>query len=285
MPLLADGRRLHLQQGPIDLIIEADGGQAAVAEAYRRAEAAFSLVLPSLVAELPLLRQPLDAALPPFQSPIARRMETACWPYRQGFITPMAAVAGAVADHMLSALIEGGGLIRGYVNNGGDIALHLAPGAAFTAGVAADPRRGELFGRLTIDAAQPARGIATSGWRGRSFSLGIADAVTILAASAAEADAAATVVANAVDADHPAIRRAPAKSEQPDSDLGDRLVTIAVGALPPSVIASALDQGAAVADRLLKAGRIFGAVLILGADLRVIGAPGMLEAKREEIAS
>lgn len=285
MPLLADGRRLHLQQGPIDLIIEADGEQAAVAEAYRRAEAAFPTVLPSLVAELPLLRQPLDAALPPFQSSIARRMAAACWPHRQGFITPMAAVAGAVADHMLAALIEGGGLIRAYVNNGGDIALHLASGAAFTAGVSAHPRQSDLFGRLTIDAAQPTRGIATSGWRGRSFSLGIADAVTILAASAAEADAAATVVANAVDADHPAIRRAPAASEQPDSDLGDRLVTIAVGALPPSVIASALDQGAAVADRLLEAGRIFGAVLILGADLRVIGAAHVLEAKREEIAS
>jgi ApbE superfamily uncharacterized protein (UPF0280 family) len=285
MPLLADGRRLHLQQGPIDLIIEADGAPAAVDSAYRRAEAAFPEVLPSLVADLSLLRQPLGGALPPFRSPIARAMAAACWPYRQGFITPMAAVAGAVADHMLAALIEGGGLSRAYVNNGGDIALHLTPGAAFTAGVAADPRRGDLFGRLTIDAAQPARGLATSGWRGRSFSLGIADAVTILAASAAEADAAASIVANAVNADHPAIRRAPACSEQPDSDLGDRLVTLAVGALPPSVAASALDQGAAMAARLLEAGRIYGAVLILGADLRVIGAAGMLEAKREESAS
>ena len=285
MPLLADGKRLHLQQGPIDLIIEADGEQAAVVEAYRRTEVAFPAVLPSLAAELPQLRQPLGGALPPFQSPIARAMAAACWPYRAGFITPMAAVAGAVADHMLGALTAGGGLRRAYVNNGGDIALHLAPGATFTVGVSADPRQGDLFGRLTIHAAQPARGLATSGWRGRSFSLGIADAVTILAASAAEADAAATVVANAVTADHPAIRRAPAKDEQPDSDLGDRLVTVGVGALPPSLIASALDQGAAVAQRLLETGRIFGVVLILGADLRVIGTAGMLEAKREEIAS
>jgi len=285
MPLLADGRRLHLQQGPIDLIIQADGAPAAVADAYRRAEAVFPAILPSLVAELPLLRAPLDGNLPPFQSAIARTMAAACWPYRQGFITPMAAVAGAVADHMLTILTETGELTRAYVNNGGDIALYLGSGTSFTAGVAADPRQGELFGRLTIDAAQPARGIATSGWRGRSFSLGIADAVTILAASAAEADAAATIVANAVTADHPAIRRAPAQSEQPDSDLGDRLVTVAVGVLPPAVVDAALCQGAAVAERLLKAGRIFGAVLILGAELRVIGAAGMLEAKREEIAS
>ena len=61
------------------------------------------------------------------------------------------------------------------------------------------------------------RGIATSGWRGRSFSLGIADAVTVLAATAAEADAAATVIANAVDLPgHPAIdTRAGAASSRP----------------------------------------------------------------------
>ena len=41
----------------------------------------------------------------------------------------------------------------------------------------------------------PVRGVATSGWRGRSHSLGIADSVTVLAATAAMADAAATVIA------------------------------------------------------------------------------------------
>ena len=65
------------------------------------------------------------------------------------------------------------------------------------------------------------RGIATSGWRGRSFSLGIADAVTVLADRAAAADAAATIIANAVDLPgHPAIVRVPACELAPDSDLG-----------------------------------------------------------------
>ena len=67
------------------------------------------------------------------------------------------------------------------------------------------------------------RGVATSGWRGRSFSLGIADAVTVLAATAAAADAAATIIANAVDLPgHPAIARRPASELEDDSDLGDR---------------------------------------------------------------
>jgi ApbE superfamily uncharacterized protein (UPF0280 family) len=67
--------------------------------------------------------------------------------------------------------------------------------------------------------------VATSGWRckgkgGRSFSFGIADAVTVLAGSAAAADAAATVIANAVDLPgHGAITRRPASAIDPDSDL------------------------------------------------------------------
>ena len=73
-------------------------------------------------------------------------------------------------------------------------------------------------------------GVATSGRHGRSFSLGIADAVTVLARTASQADAAATIIANAVDLPgHPAVRRMPANELQPDSDLGARPVTRDVG--------------------------------------------------------
>ncbi len=278
--LLADGRRLHLQHGPIDLIIEATGASEAVAAAYRRAEAAFPAILPALAAELATLRQPLSDDPPTLSHPAAQAMAAACWPYRTTFITPMAAVAGSVADHMLREMTGADaadcGLKRAYVNNGGDIALHLAPGQSFTTGVVADPRQATLFGRLTVTAGQPVRGIATSGWRGRSFSLGVADAVTILARDAAAADAAATIVANAVVVDHPAIRRAPARSLQPDSDLGDLAVTIGVGPLPDRAVQEALDRGAAIADRLLREDRIFGAVLILGSKPRVVGGAVML---------
>ena len=96
-------------------------------------------------------------------------------------------------------------LDKAYVNNGGDIALHLAPGAVDATPAIAGTGHG-LADRVIIRADDPVRGIATSGWRGRSFSLGIADAVTVLARTAAEADAAATMIANAVDLPgHPAI--------------------------------------------------------------------------------
>jgi uncharacterized protein len=269
---LPDGR-LHLQEGPIDIVIGLSGSRAACAEARERATAAFQGLLAALVAELPLLRAPLGVEMPALAHPVARRMAEATWPYRRGFITPMAAVAGAVAEHVCTALAGMPDLATAYINNGGDIALHLAPGQRLHIGLVRSLVRAAPEGLVCIRAEDPIRGIATSGWPGRSFSLGIADAVTVLAATAAEADAAATAIANAVNADHPAIRRAPACSLDPDSDLGERLVTTGVGPLSPEVIAAALDAGEAVAEELLARGLIQAALLVLGEVLRVVGTP------------
>jgi ApbE superfamily uncharacterized protein (UPF0280 family) len=178
------------------------------------------------------------------------------------FITPMAAVAGAVADEIMAVMQQSAPLRRAFVNNGGDIALHLADGETFCVGLIDRPDRPGLFGATEIKHADEVRGIATSGWRGRSFSLGIADAVTVLAACAADADAAATVIANAVDLHgHPAVRRVAACEVQADSDLGDRPVTRAVGALSPDEIDTALQRGVDVGEQLRRAGLIAAAAL------------------------
>ena len=190
------------------------------------------------------------------------------------FITPMAAVAGSVADEMIAAMTAGRRLEKAYVNDGGDIALHLPEGASLTLAVAGT---GHGFAdRLTVGSDSPIRGIATSGWRGRSFSLGIADAVTVLARDAATADAAATLIANAVDLpEHPAVARAPANMLQPDTDLGDRLVTTGVGDLSTDDIALALSRGLAVAEDFRRRGLIEGAALFLAGQARVVGLPDM----------
>ena len=125
--VLPDGR-LHLQHGPIDLVIEAFGAESEVQAAYRQASDRFPDILPTLVSELAILRRPTGDAHPLLQGPVARRMAEAVWPYRDVYITPMAAVAGAVADEMLAALVKGRSLDKAYVNNGGDIAFHLSPG-------------------------------------------------------------------------------------------------------------------------------------------------------------
>ncbi|MDI4658647.1 UPF0280 family protein [Xanthobacter autotrophicus] len=262
--LLADGRRLHLNDGPIDLVIEASGDPRQVAAAYRAAVARFTGLLDALCAELPLLRRPAYAGACPLEGKVARRMWAAVEPHaRAGFITPMAAVAGAVGEEVLEALALPG-ITRAHVNNGGDIALHLTPGADYVAGLVDRPDRPRLIGTARVSADSPVRGIATSGWRGRSFSLGIADAVTVLAPTAAAADAAATVIANAVNLPgHPGIARIAARDVQPDSDLGPLKVTRAVPQLSPAEIDEALAEGLACAGALVARGLISSAALHL----------------------
>ncbi|WP_446694989.1 UPF0280 family protein [Rhodopseudomonas telluris] len=264
---MADGRRLHLQDGPIDLIIEATGEQEAIRYAYDAAVRRFTGLLDVLCVELPALRAPVSRKAPALVHPVAQRMAEAVTPFADAmFITPMAAVAGAVADEVLKALVCPG-ITRAYVNNGGDIALHLAEGATYTVGLVDRPDQPCLIGSAEITSSGPVRGVATSGWRGRSFSLGIADAVTILAPTAAMADAAATVVANAVDLpDHSGIVRVPARDIQPDNDLGDRRVTQDVPLLSGAERAQALSAGLAVARDLMSRGLIVSAALHLQGD-------------------
>jgi len=259
-----DGR-LHLQHGPIDLIIEAFGASDEVEAAYRQAIDRFGDILSTLVRELPVLRRPVGDAYPLLQGPVARRMAEAVWPHRAAFITPMAAVAGAVADEMLQAMLAGRTLDKAYVNDGGDIAIHLAPGHSLRAGIFAQA----LDGAVTLTHDRPVRGIATSGRGGRSFSLGIADSATVLARNAAAADAAASLIANAVNVDHPAIQRRPARELDPDSDLLDLPVTVSVGALPADLVEEALDRGAAEARRLQLCGIIDSAALSLHGQWRI----------------
>jgi hypothetical protein len=274
------GGRPHFQHGPIDLVLEAHGEAREVRAAYEQAWRRFQDVLETLVAELPLLRSPVRDAYPLARGPVARRMVAAVWPHRANFVTPMAAVAGAVADEILEAMVAGRRLERAYVNDGGDIALFLAPGQHFDAGIVALPGRPALDATFRVSARDPVRGIATSGWRGRSQSLGIADAVTVLAARAAQADAAATLLANAVNVEHPAIRRLPARELKEDSDLGERPVTVAVGPLPSEAVAAALEAGLREARSMQRHGLLAEAFLSLQGAARTTSSPELLRFTR-----
>jgi ApbE superfamily uncharacterized protein (UPF0280 family) len=289
---LPDGR-WHFQHGPIDLIIGAHGAADAVDAAVEAAWARFQSVLTELVSELGLLRLPVQEAMA-VRGPVARRMTSACWPHRRQFITPMAAVAGAVADELIEPFRAQPAVLRAYVNNGGDIALHLQPEERFRVGLVADldrlKRREQvaLDGDFEVSADMPVRGVATSGWRGRSFSLGIADSVTVLARSASEADAAATMIANAVNVDDPAIVRRRADELKDDTDLGERLVTVAVGWLSTDRVERALATGQAHAQRLLEGGTIAAAVLCLQGVVRLLGRcqlPAAAQALRARAAA
>jgi hypothetical protein len=272
--VLPDGRRLHLHDGPIDLIIEANGTTRAISAAYKAAARRFVSILDELCSELPLLRSRARKNSERPRGVVAQRMFAAVEPYCEDcFITPMAAVAGAVAEEILESMPAATTLERAFVNNGGDIAIYLADSQSYSIGMVERPDRPSLFGSFGISAADPVRGIATSGWRGRSFSLGIADVVTVLADSASAADAAATVIANAVNLpDHPGIVRVPAREISPDSDLGNLLVTRSVEPLSQFEIGVALENGLRVATLLCEKGLIHSAALCLQKCVRVLPA-------------
>ena len=291
--LLADGRD-HWQHGPIDLIIELWGDAAAIDAVKSRAWQAFSGILPELARELTMLRLPLvpagagacDTRYPspspsideavalssahPFSGVVAQRMRAACQPFSMQFITPMAAVAGSVAQELLQ-YYQNSSLLRTFINNGGDISIHLSPEQSVRVGVYANLKNFDdhqlasgvkLDGQFEIHSSSGVRGVATSGWRGRSFSLGIADSVTVLARTAAQADAAATVIANAVNLEDARIVRRSACDMKDDSDLGSSLVTVDVPLLPAELVQRALAAGLACASTLRARGLICSAVLV-----------------------
>lgn len=275
--LLPCGTRLHLQHGPIDLVIGADGDRAC---AFAAAQMRFVTVLEELVSELPALRTEMSNATHRPKGAIARRMHAAAAPFSQVFVTRMAAVAGAVADEVLSAMTDAADLHRAYVNNGGDIALHLSEGAQFT--TAMFGHGGASFGQIKITEQDPIRGIATSGRHGRSLSLGIADSVTALATTAAGADVAATLIANAVDLPkHSAISRTPARDLVDDSDLGMRPVVTNCAPLSDHDCQTALDGGKSRALQFQSQNLISAAGLFLQGHVATTN-PQFLEPQRPE---
>lgn len=257
--LLPCGTRLHLQHGPIDLIIGADGDRKG---AFAAATARFETVLEELVAELSELRLPLNGDVPQPMGEVAQRMDRAVRPFASvAFVTRMAAVAGSVAETVLQAMTATP-LRRAYVNNGGDIALHLTPSTSFK--MAMSGHDGTDLGRIKISYEDPIRGIATSARHGRSHSLGIADSVTVLATNAAQADVAATLIANAVDVpNHPAISRTRALEIDEMSDLGDLPVVTHCDPLCDADIKRALAAGSALAQHYQQKNLIAGAALFL----------------------
>ena len=321
--LLQPQGHLHLQQGPIDLVIGVEGSAELIDRAYQVMNKAFSGVLAGLVAELPQLRQPVTRQLrqqqrrveqgitsqaktdrsgshiasqlkPSFESelesPFSGAIATVMWQRCQQIVTcceqnsqmqaltvpltPMAGVAGAVAEYVLAAGRTVKGVSKIWVNNGGDIALYLDRHASFDCGIAGLENAAPVEGRrkIRIAAVDAISGIATSGRHGRSLSMGIADAVTVLATDAVTADIAATLIANAVDLPgHRSIQRVCANELDPDSDLGQHPVVVELGSISTAECRRALACGAAIADHLIQTGYIRTALLALRGEFQIVG--------------
>jgi len=271
---LPDGRT-HFSHGPIDIVVQVDATDSISSErAIKIAWKRFQNILEELCSELPLLRSPQRTKWARLQGPVAKRMADAASGL-DTFITPMAAVAGAIADELRALICAEAEVRRAIVNNGGDVSLYLAPGNECQIGLVSNPDAGLAGGTLRISADDDVQGVATSGWRGRSHSLGIADAVTVTAADCAIADAAATIIANTIDLPgHPGVRRSPASQLSPDSDLGDLLVTTGVQNFSTAEAKMALNRGRSVASKLVTRGVIRSAAMFLCDESMVVGCRG-----------
>jgi ApbE superfamily uncharacterized protein (UPF0280 family) len=127
-----------------------------------------------------------------FAPPIVRRM---LWAAQRAGVGPMAAVAGAMAESVGQDLSKESCEV--IVENGGDIFLHSSKEVKVGIYAGASPLSFRVG--LKVPGAEHPWGVCTSsGTVGPSLSFGRADAVCVLAPSAALADAAATAVGNGV---------------------------------------------------------------------------------------
>lgn len=203
--------------------------------------------------------------------PISQNMCASVQGVGDADLTPMASVAGAiadaVADHLFEALRNTHQDIKVIVDNGGDLAIRLAGDENARVGLRTDLNTTELSHTMALSSAMPAYGVNTSGMGGRSFTRGIASAATVLAADSCTADAAATAVANACYHEDENIVQVPAGQLDPATDIPHIPVTVQAAGLSPSTVQKALTAALEKAERLKGRGLIYGAFIVCGGRL------------------
>ena len=258
------------QWGPMRLSISSFLGKVPQPEMnLRAADEAFDCL--AVVARLKKeLRNPWHKATVQMLEPLGRKMLESVRAVGDKFLTPMAAVAGTIADTVADFLFSRG-MTKVIVNNGGDIAVRLMAPNGVRVGLREDVESRE-FSR-TVSLAVPAEkegasfGIATSGLGGRSLTCGIASAATVIAGTASMADAAATAVANASFVDCPGVVRKPAEEIDPQTDIRGIPVTVGVQDLDLQTRVEAVSRSLALAEKLIAQHLILGAMVAVGGEL------------------
>jgi hypothetical protein len=207
------------------------------------AEAAFPLIqqtLGEIAQVLPVLRQyPKDGDFSSLEG-LPQVMAEAVLATGEETLTPMAAVAGAVAD-MVADWIFARGADMVAVNNGGDVALRLGPGQQMRMGILPD-LDGEISQIVTLRAEDGIGGVCTSGLGGRSLTRGIANSVTVFSHRCALADACATHIANCSYIDSPRVHTCMAGQLEPESDIAALRIVNRVDALDEAEARQGLTQ-------------------------------------------
>lgn len=191
-------------------------------------------------------------------------------------LTPMAAVAGTIADAVADFLFERG-MTKVVVDNGGDVAIRAHRDAPITVGIRPDVNDRAVSHVIGLDPSIPSHGVATSGLGGRSLTRGIASAATVVARTASLADAAATAVANASFLEDEQVWRRPAEELDPYTDIPGLDITVKVGPL------SEEKKSMAVSKALRRAEELVRRELILGAFVAVQGKYEMTQYFRDRL--
>ena len=190
--ILDDGR-VFFDYGPASMVVTARRGDEDLSDL---AASAFPLLRDSLseiAGALPVLRRFPDGMDYSDLTGLPRVMAESVLATGEPTLTPMAAVAGTVADAVADWLFaRGADLVA--VNNGGDVALRLGEGRSIRMGILPD-LNGRVAQVVEIRAEDGIGGVCTSGLGGRSLTRGIAGGVTVFSRRCALADACATQTA------------------------------------------------------------------------------------------
>jgi ApbE superfamily uncharacterized protein (UPF0280 family) len=257
---LLQGGSVLVECGPMRLIIDARVGKVAQPQqAARAADEAVSF-LEGVAAARPFLGRDYREQVARITDPLALKMIASVQAVADADLTPMAAVAGTIADAVADFLFQRG-MTRVLVDNGGDIAIRSCDGEPVTVGIRPQVDRRSLSHAVVLEPERTAWGVATSGTGGRSLTRGVLEAAVVIAADAATADAAATAVANASHILDGAVIRRPAEAIDPHTDIAGLEVTAGVGALTEEGRRMALDQALGRAEELIGARIILGALV------------------------
>lgn len=254
--LIKEGLAL-VSSGPLHMTVQVSGRGVPLSE-LAKSGATFALEILKQQADLlsVIKERVKNLSVSKTYPEVVNRMIMASQSLNDPTFTPLAAVAGATSD-MVADHVARLGATKVIVNNGGDIAIRLRGGDSATVGLRLNLMRPDYNYVALIDRDC---GICTSGVGGRSFTLGVADGVAVLAKKAAIADAAATFLGNKTFINSPEVKKVAAESIYPDTDLQGVEVTASVGALSEGEIETALSKGKTEALRLMERKLIYGAI-------------------------
>ncbi|MBP2637105.1 MAG: hypothetical protein H6Q72_3012 [Firmicutes bacterium] len=253
---------VRLDYGPMQMTISAEDDWGPMPQRARDA-AQHAMEILSELASYKVIAASPQQELPASENwpAVLRQMIDAVTGSGDRTLTPMAAVAGSIAD-LTADWLHARGATKVLVNNGGDIAVRLTGSQTTTVGVAPAIGHNPTHA-LVLAADNNIGGIATSGLGGRSFTKGIASAAVVAAARASLADACATSLGNATYIDHPAVKVKLAEQLDPNTDIRGHKVVEEVGLLPTHVVEQALHNSWTQAVQLYKTGLIKGAAIFV----------------------